>query len=167
MTENEFERLNRTAPAPVPTIGPTPAGDRTLLLGWSAGSWAGDLPNLTWHAYQRDDVLHLVVYARPPSGDPKDLAVRAIDASDFRIGHEVACGDVALHMSGERLPCQSLVPWKRLYPEACDMAFCQDLVSKGISLPFTRYDPERDLSRTFLAFVADEMVPEASEAPTP
>jgi len=39
---------------------------------------------------------------------------------------------------------QSLVPDKRLFPEACDFEFCKLLKEKGLNLPFTVYQTDRD-----------------------
>ncbi|WP_316207486.1 hypothetical protein [Bradyrhizobium sp. SZCCHNR3118] len=40
----------------------------------------------------------------------------------------------------------SLVPNKRLYPEACDFDFCMKLAALGVHLPFTTYGSLGDLS---------------------
>lgn len=163
MTENEFAKLGRAADQPRPVIGATPNGDKTLLYGY-------DVERLTWHTYQKDDVLHLVVYTWPMGGNPADIEVRQVDQEEFSdalSSPDVKEGKLALHVKNAFLPCEMLVPNKRLYPEACDMAFCQGMLAKGVRLPFTTYNNKRDLTKRFHGFRADQMTPIADRVPSP
>lgn len=44
--------------------------------------------------------------------------------------------------SGFELEFWKIVPDKRLYPERCDFIFCHQLLQRGISLPFTKFNSE-------------------------
>lgn len=82
----------------------------------------------TFHVYIRHGELHRIVYNRE---DHKPLA----------------------HDHGESLKLDSIVPDKKLYPEACDFDFCALLVKSGVNLPFTTWDDTRE-EKTFYASVA-------------
>ena len=47
------------------------------------------------------------------------------------------------HADETTLDLSAYVPDKRLYPETCDLAFCQLLKSVDVSLPFTTFNEER------------------------
>jgi hypothetical protein len=111
-------------------------GDRTLLYGY-------DVDRRTHHVYQKDGVLHLMVYT-----------------------DSVAGGALTHYVSGEELPLDGLVPNKRLYPEACDYVFCRRLREAGIRLPFTTYDPER-APKTFYGLLLEHFTGAEPSAPGP
>lgn len=107
MNIDEFQGLNRVEAAPL-MIRAQPGPDRTLLYGY-------DVDRLTHHVFQRDGLLHKVVYA----GTTAPVVV----SHDF----------------GSELNAASLPPNKRLYPEACDAAFCRLLMQMGVHLSFTTF----------------------------
>lgn len=121
--------------AAVPTISADDGGDRTLLYGY-------DVDRRTHHLYQVDGILHLVVYTDSQSG-----------------------GDLVRYETGRELPLEGVAPNKRLYPEACDFAFCRRLRQAGAHLPFTTYDPSR-ADKPFHGLLIGE-IPQASMAPGP
>jgi len=52
-------------------------------------------------------------------------------------------GGVVSHNTYAEVAPAELIPSKRLYPEACDYAFCSLLITMGIELPFTTFDNTR------------------------
>lgn len=68
----------------------------------------------THHVYQDNGQIHVVVY-----------------------DHQ---NEIVKHLSDSSLPLVSIMPDKRLYAEACDFAFCQELQKTGVRLPFTNYN---------------------------
>lgn len=44
---------------------------------------------------------------------------------------------------GSRISIESVVPNKRIYPEACDLEFCELLLKKNVVLPFTEFSSYR------------------------
>jgi hypothetical protein len=80
-----------------------------------------DCDRYTWHVFQQHGYLHRAIYMgsnpRPESIDSDPEMIAA-----------------------------SLVPNKRLYPEACDFDFCMRLAALGINLPFTTYGTLGDIS---------------------
>lgn len=75
----------------------------------------------TWHVYKDISTINKVVYNWQ--------------------------GDVLEHWRGLRAPMRSLVPDKRLYPEATDYGFAKAARQRGLVLPFTTWDDERAASR--------------------
>lgn len=41
------------------------------------------------------------------------------------------------------------VPDKRLYPECCDEEFCTLLIERGVHLPFTTFDEDREVKQYY------------------
>lgn len=101
------------------------SADRTLLYGY-------DCERFTWHVYLMNDQVILHVYGAgnsvgAPCDNRKNFGEKGIAFSDL----------------------QSLIPNKRLYPEACDFEFCEWLKKNGVYLSFTVYDDKRNLSVVF------------------
>ncbi len=69
----------------------------------------------TWHVYIQDGVIYTVIY----TNRREPLEQRVTRNEDF-------------------------VPNKRLYPESCDLEFCELLLSKGVRLPFTTFNENAD-----------------------
>jgi hypothetical protein len=65
----------------------------------------------SWHAYVHDHELHVIIY---------DYSKNA-----------------AFYIHGERLPLEDLKPDKRVYPDACELAFSQLMRRRDHQLPFT------------------------------
>ncbi|MGJ4945150.1 hypothetical protein ACQR1W_31635 [Bradyrhizobium sp. HKCCYLS1011] len=80
-----------------------------------------NVDRLSWHVYQLDGWLHHAIYM----GDN---------------------GRAEFHDCGDKLLASSLSPNKRLYPEACDFAFCRKLKLLGVHLSFTTYGQMGDIS---------------------
>lgn len=57
--------------------------------------------------------------------------------------------EIIFYETGEELKLITIVPDKRLYPEACDFEFCSLLKTKSVSLPFTTFNPSRPLDELF------------------
>ena len=57
--------------------------------------------------------------------------------------------ETGFHMEGEMFPICELIPDKRLYPEACDLEFCEELNRRGFSLPFTTFNQRRKSNGAF------------------
>jgi hypothetical protein len=73
-----------------------------------------DCDRRSWHVYQKDGHIHRAIY---------------ITSNRLPEVHDQNC----------ELDAETLVPNKRLYPEACDFEFCLKLKALGIPLPFTTY----------------------------
>lgn len=114
MNLEEFNSLSRRKPAPQ-RIGPMGDETRTLLFGY-------DVERRTYHVFQYDRELHLVIYT--PGKDGPTIHDHKHDLS---------------------LAIEDIMPNKRVYPALSDFGFCQALMNKGISIPFTTYDAERTL----------------------
>jgi len=114
MTLEEYNSLSIREPAPL-RIGPMGDETRTLLYGYD-----GD--RRTYHVFQHDRELHLVIYT-PGSGGP----------------------NIHDHKHDLTLAIEDIIPNKRVYPALSDFGFCQALMNKGVGIPFTTYDPERTL----------------------
>jgi hypothetical protein len=115
MDENQLKRLRAAPPAPQ-VIGPDDGHDRTLLYGY-------DVDRRTFHVYQKGGELHLVVY------------------ESAYAGHEAV---VRRYEHGPTLDIAAVVPNKRLYSEACDADFCEQLVRRGMTVPLLDYNPKRE-----------------------
>ena len=81
-----------------------------------------DIDRRTWHVYQKDGEIRRLIYTSIPKDD--------------------------ILSWGETLDATTLVPNKRLYPEACDFIFCLELRRLEIPMTFTtfggtRVDPDR------------------------
>lgn len=79
--------------------------------------WGYTTERCSWHVYLQNRQIHHIVY----------------DWND----------EIHFQASGVRFESESLVPNKRLYPEACDAEFCGLLLQQGINLPFTTWDDRR------------------------
>lgn len=85
-----------------------------------------DCDRRTWHVWQTGDHLFHAVY---------------ISSHEFEF-----------QRSAIKLDAASLVPNKRLYPEACDFDFCLALRKLGMGIPFLPWggiDPKGDTARRF------------------
>jgi len=54
-------------------------------------------------------------------------------------------------------PICELIPDKRLYPEACDLDFCDRLISRGFRLPFTIFNPRRKKKGEFFGEIKQDI----------
>jgi hypothetical protein len=106
-------------------------GPDTPMIGIMPGHdrtllYGYDTDRRTWHVYQQHGWLRHVIYI----GSNREF--------EFVDG-------------AEKLNARSLVPNKRLYPEACDFAFCCELKRLGIHLTFTTFNQlnPRDPGTTF------------------
>ena len=139
MESSQLATLDRKRREDV-TFGPDSSPDRTLLYGY-------DVDRSTWHVYQRDGLIHVIVYTG------------GLDTGDL-----VA----TIRESAAALPATKLVPNKRLYPDACDFAFCDRLVEAGVHLPFTNFRAERaPANGDFVGLVLEDIPEEQMKsAPT-
>ena len=155
MNESEFKALRQAEQKPEPSVSAIQGPDRTLLYGY-------DTDRNTWHVYQEGGILNLLVY----SGAKVETArlMKADGVEDFRQQLWLAERNYAIHLSGESLPCSILVPNKRLYPEACDAAFSQLMLSLGQDLPFTNFNPDRE-AKDFHGWQASAIEPYEPPAP--
>ena len=87
--------------------------NRTLLYGY-------DLDRFTFHLYIKNTWFYLIYYNHQ---------------------NEVFFNRSIVNVN--ELPLEKCIPDKRLYPESCDYEFSTVLKQKGLSLPFTTYDPAR------------------------
>jgi len=87
---------------------------RTLLWGYTTD-------RRSHHVYIADGKLHVYVYVYGGRIEPE---YRYYDSGVLKLS--------------------SVVPNKRLYPEACDYEFCLLLKEKNIYLPFTTFNSERE-----------------------
>lgn len=78
------------------------------------------IERLTFHVYLEAGRIHKVIY----------------DANNKHMAS----------IAQESFPAKGLVPNKRLYPEACDFRTCELLRQRGIHLPFTTFNIEREPS---------------------
>lgn len=116
MLKEEFDRLAKAGPAPRRLTGADLANrtPRTLLYGYTCD-------NETVHVYLDETaVLHRVVYHH--SGEP----VKLVD-----------------HQTEDELVLAEYAPNKRLYPEACDLEFCELLHRQGAYLPLGTFNTSR------------------------
>jgi hypothetical protein len=96
------------------------------LVGFSDRTllYGYDCDRRTWHVYQEDGHIHRAVYIT--SNRQPDIYERNCE-----------------------LDAETLVPNKRLYPEACDYMFCERLKALGIYLSFTTYGTLFDRDRRY------------------
>lgn len=88
--------------------------DRTLLYGYTCD-------RLTWHVYIKDGIIHKVKYGNSWDSD------EYMSVTEFSVTEN-----------------EQYVPDKRLYPECCDFEFCGLLKKKGICLPFTIFNEDKE-----------------------
>jgi hypothetical protein len=90
-----------------------------------------DTDRRTWHVYQQHGWLHRVIYI----GSNREFEFQA---------------------NAEKMNARDLVPNKRLYPEACDFAFCRELKLLDIHPTFTTFAQlaPRDPGATFFGRIA-------------
>ena len=130
MKRDEFDRVEQKGKAPEPLIttqGLNKRQDRTLLYGCTC-------ERDTWHVYLKKGNIHTVVY--------RNSAFREIP---------VGLKEVTVKAN------QDYIPDKRLYPAACDYAFCMLLKEAGCHLPFTIFE-EREPSLFFGYTIEDSKV---------
>ncbi len=141
MTVDELQSLERLTPTPVMVSGAMLSNQvpRTLI-------WGYNVQRDSFHVYLDDTrKINVVVY---------DNHARLLvhEPEDPRTG----------------ISPLSCIPDKRVYPEASDFEFCRLLVKLGHSLPFTTYNPDRDLGRPFHGKRREALVdPYSSGTPTP
>lgn len=80
--------------------------------------WGYDLERNSFHVYMKDDTLFKVVYSY------LDILICSVQ--------------------GESLDVAACIPSKRIYPEASDLEFCEILMKRGQTLPFTTFDEKRE-----------------------
>jgi len=73
----------------------------------------------SWHIYLKDGGIHKYVY--------KVMLVEPGEHSLYDVVEAI-----------------QLIPNKRLYPEACDFEFCKMIIRRGINLPFTTWQDNRE-----------------------
>lgn len=88
--------------------------DRTLLYGYTCD-------RLTWHVYIKDGVIHKVKYGYGWCSN------EYMPVTEFLVEYNA-----------------QYVPDKRLYPECCDLEFCELLEWRGVELPFTTFNFDRE-----------------------
>ena len=71
----------------------------------------------TFHVYVMDGTLHRIIYNRP---------------SNILIKYD----------AGDSIDIDKLIPSKRVYPQYSDFEFCQILIERGATIPFTTFDEE-------------------------
>ena len=119
MTKEEYQQLGQiTKPEEIISVSDLANQEpRTLLWGYTT-------KRCSHHVYLKDGKMHLFVYEGRSSWD--------------------SGRDDKFYVFGPELPIKSLVPDKRLYPEACDAEFCGLLKEMGVYLPFTTWNNKRD-----------------------
>lgn len=115
MTEAELARLNERTHG---LIGPDDLGDRTLLYGY-------DIERNIWHVYQKDGQIHILVFCHEYDKSRSQVVLKRYKKDVEFFGKDLA-------------------PNKRLYPDRCDFAFCEILMTKGVFLPFTTFDADME-----------------------
>lgn len=154
MTEDEFKSLPRPAVERA-RVSAGPGPDGTLLFGYSPVTMKDDWVNVTHHVYRQGGVMHAIAYVTPLAGET--LSVEEVRPEEFD-PDSAARNGYAVHAAGLALPIDILIPRKRLYPEDCDASFCRVLLSAGVHLPFTSYDPNRTRpGQAFRALIASDM----------
>jgi hypothetical protein len=122
MTPDEFEKYIETPTPEKPkvtvSIAEVGRGDRTLMLGFTAG-------RDTLHAYLIGDLIHLHIYDS------------AIMSGVQTISHE------AMY----HFPASELVPSKRAYPHATDLRFAQHMKAIGFPLSFANFNTEANSAK--------------------
>lgn len=73
----------------------------------------------TWHVYIKDEVIHTIWY------NAREDDVVICELPDY-------------------ISNKQYIPNKRLYPETCDFEFCSLLIDKGVHLPFTTWNDNRE-----------------------
>lgn len=116
MERKEFYKLTNK-PIAITVDDLDDARSRTLLYGYTCD-------RCTFHLYLMDEEFFTFIYK---------------ENSDHFFKHG---GTIDM----ERTNSTMLVPDKRLYPECCDYDFCNLLQQRGIGLPFTSFNEDRQLS---------------------
>jgi hypothetical protein len=93
--------------------------DRTLLYGYTCD-------RDTWHVYIKDEVIHTTWYD-----------AREDEITIFELPSK---GYISNYV---------YIPNKRLYPECCDYEFCALLKEKGMDLPFTTWNNDREVKQFY------------------
>lgn len=75
-------------------------------------------------------------------------------------------GDILNLVEGTHIPAVSALPDKRVYPEACDLEFCNLLLSKGAEPPFTTFNDERPYKQ-FHGKLVENLNNTVSSSPSP
>lgn len=114
MSPDEFSTLKNAAQDPTkPSVG-GPAFVEAIGDASKTLLYGYTSDRNTHHVYQDGGQIHLVVY-------------------NFH-------NEVINQVSDNSLPLATIMTDKRLYAEACDFAFCQELQEGGVRLPFTNYN---------------------------
>ena len=132
MTKQEMEmieKIDRIKDTPFSAKDLSPfVKDRTLLYGYTCD-------RKTFHVYLKNMEIHTVTYNVDHSGNkprPNNMTeISVLSNRDF-------------------------VPNKRLYPEACDYAFCKLLKNANIYLPFTSFNENRP-KKDFYGFTLQDI----------
>lgn len=127
MDKNQYHQLRGRAPETLAQVTAACLKDQTPRTLL----YGYTCERLTWHIYLADNAIHKVVY------DHNNTIVEYKDEKDG-------------------ISWAECVPDKRLYPETCDFDFCVELDKQNISLPFTRWNDEREVL-TFYGRVVDEL----------
>ena len=119
MSPEEFDALQKTRWVKMPKMIGPLQGTYDRTL-----LYGYDCDRRTWHVWQKDGYLHRAIYIQS-NRHPE------------------------VHDQNVELDAATLVPNKRLYPEACDIEFCTKLRALDIDLPFTTYGTLFDHDRRF------------------
>lgn len=114
MTPDEFNILKNGAQDPTNPSSNGPAFVEVIGDASKTLLYGYTSDRNTHHVYQDGGQIHVVVYN--------------------------GRNEVINHLSDDSLPLVSIMPDKRLYAEACDFSFCQELQKAGVRLPFTNYN---------------------------
>jgi len=126
----EQMRLIETCEIPGPPIPSAEGDDRTLIYGY-------DTDRRTHHVYLKDGQVHQVIYS--PSGSNADK-------------------DIFHYAVGDEIDIKTVIPNKRLYPEACDFDYCMALKELGVQMSFTAHGtlPRMDERSPYVGHVFDD-----------
>lgn len=115
MKKNQFDELKNSETTKDSVISVNDLScdkDRTLIYGYTC-------ERETFHVYIKNKEIHVVIYKTDyEQNKAKNMREMSVTSN------------------------WSYVPDKRLYPERCDYDFCQLLIRKNISLPFTSWDEQ-------------------------
>lgn len=120
VTEEELAqfRVEKLPPPPISISSLFVKRPRTLIWGYTHKRGSH-------HVYIKDNTLHLYVYR-----------------DGFGVGADIPPPVTVKYQYGS-ISASSLVPDKRVYPEACDKELCWILTNLGVYVPFTKFNSDR------------------------